>query len=222
MQSILVRYESCPIALRLLALSVAAIVFNGIYCLAYRYASGDPATFWEAFSWGAINLAPWLAAVEIGRNLTRASQVANVVVLAAFASLLLGSAAQWAMPDNFELVRRIPGMTLTLLTLGGIDLARRHRSRNEVKPGFSPASFTCDWVRAAGNYVELHLADHKPRLVRAGLQEFADNQSPPLLRIHRSYAVAPDSIAAVERSHVRLACGLRLPIGHRYREQLSA
>lgn len=220
MHSALIRYHSFPVALRLLMISATAILLNGIYCLIYRYSSGDPATLWEAFSWGAINLAPWIAAIEIGRHLTRASHAALAIAAAAFASLLLGTAAQWELPDLFELVRRIPGIVFAILALATIELARRHRVRIEQPAATATVTNACDWVRAAGNYVELHGPGLKLRLVRASLHEFAEGHQPPLVRIHRSYAVSPASIARIERNHVRLECGLRLPIGDRYRDQL--
>lgn len=220
MQAWLIRYEHKPIAMRLLALTSTTVVVNGLYCLAYRYASGDPATILEALSWGAINLAPWIAAIEIGRHMRHARQIVPLMIGAAALSLLLGAAVRQELPDLFELLRRLPGLAFTLLALAAIELARRVRARQAQADERIAVQIACDWVRAAGNYVELHAAGRKPRLVRAGIGAVVTQQSPPLLRIHRSYAVAPAAIARIERNHVLTVDGLRLPIGDRYRAQL--
>jgi len=82
-----------------------------------------------------------------------------------------------------------------------------------------------DWVRAAGNYVELH-ARGDTYLVRNTLARAAERlPSPPFLRTHRGILVNADRIAYIEAAatgehRVVLRDGTRLPLSRRYRRQL--
>ncbi len=81
-----------------------------------------------------------------------------------------------------------------------------------------------DWIRAAGNYLEVHGrgSTHLVRetlssvFTRLGVEEFQ--------RIHRSVIVRSEAVAAIyakERGEVVLYDGTRLPVGKTYRDGLS-
>ena len=82
-----------------------------------------------------------------------------------------------------------------------------------------------DWVRAAGNYIELH-ARGDQYLVRNTLARAADRlPSPPFLRIHRAVLVNADRIVRIEALTTGEHCvvmrdGTRLPLSRRYRRRL--
>ncbi len=82
-----------------------------------------------------------------------------------------------------------------------------------------------DWVRASGNYVELH-ARGDTYLVRNTLASAAKRlPCPPFLRTHRGVLVNADRIAHIEavatgEHRVVLRDGTRLPLSRRYRRQL--
>ena len=82
-----------------------------------------------------------------------------------------------------------------------------------------------EWVRAAGNYVELH-ARGDTYLVRNTLARAADRlPSPPFLRTHRAVVVNADCIAHIEALATGEHCvvlrdGTRLPLSRRYRRRL--
>jgi two-component system, LytTR family, response regulator len=82
-----------------------------------------------------------------------------------------------------------------------------------------------DWVRAAGNYVELH-ARGDTYLLRGTLARAADRlPSPPFLRTHRAVLVNADRIAHIDtlatgEHSVVLRDGTRLPLSRRYRRRL--
>jgi two-component system LytT family response regulator len=84
-----------------------------------------------------------------------------------------------------------------------------------------------DWVRAAGNYVEIH-ARGEAFLVRQTLAATAARlPSPPFLRTHRGVLVNADRIAHIEALtaadvRVVLRDGTSLPLSRRYRRRLSA
>lgn len=90
--------------------------------------------------------------------------------------------------------------------------------RSEVRPEI-------EWVRAAGNYLELHAGGHCD-LVRKTLTRFAAESEDRFLRIHRSVLVRRDRIAALEqrprgRLVVRLQDGCTLPIGRGFRAEVE-
>ena len=82
-----------------------------------------------------------------------------------------------------------------------------------------------DWVRAAGNYVELH-ARGDTYLVRNTLTRAAERlPSPPFLRTHRAVLVNADRIAHIDEVATGEHCvvlrdGTRLPLSRRYRRRL--
>ena len=216
-----IRYESLAAVPRTALAMAAVVLLNALYCLAYRYTAGNPATLAEAFSWGAINVAPWVAAIELGRHLSKLRHLVAITLAAGAISLLLGAAYTGELPGAFELVRRLPGAGATLALLGGFEFYRRRRSANPQFEPTAPASrVACDWARAAGNYVELHRLGHRPQLARSTLTQAVAASGRTLVQIHRSIAVAPASIASIERAHVKLLDGTRLPIGNTYRHQL--
>jgi two-component system LytT family response regulator len=82
-----------------------------------------------------------------------------------------------------------------------------------------------DWIEAEGNYVRIHSAAAAD-LVRGTIAAFEGRLDPDRFRrIHRSYLVNVDRVAAVEPLfHGELVAvlkdGQRLPVGRRYRDRL--
>ncbi|MEP5936970.1 MAG: LytTR family DNA-binding domain-containing protein [Erythrobacter sp.] len=228
MIQLLARYHQMPILLRLSVIVFATVMGSGLYCLAYRYSAGNPATVPEAFSWGVINLTPWVIAIEIGRGMSNWRQVGVLLVCAGLVSLALGAAFVQQLPDVFELARRIPAIVLAVTTLVAIELYRNNRAAQKDISGRAPhsdppaAHMDFDWARAAGNYVELYTTGSKPKLVRSTLSQWIDQSKDDWVRIHRSYAVERHNIANVDRSSVLLISGDRLPLGNAYRSKISA
>lgn len=221
MQAITQFYIRSNLQKRLAIGILAAVLLNAAYCLAYRYASGNPATLFEALSWGVINIAPWIAAVEIGRSATRASHLILLLLAAGTLSIGLEMAVRVELPTLFDLIRRVPGAVIAILTIGGLKLiSSRRKTKTDVQNHvLKPRE--CDWVRSAGNYVEIHKNGNQQGLVRATLTSITDQSSPQLVRIHRRYAVLPKAIDRIEHNHIRLRDGTRLPVGDRYRKELS-
>ena len=224
----LARYHQLPISLRLAIIVGATVIGSGLYCLAYRYSAGNPATIAEAFSWGVINLAPWAVAIEIGRTMSNWRQTALVLAAAGLASLGLGSMFDLQWPSSFELARRFPALLLAIIALVAIELYRRKRvvRNNAPDPATQgepiAAGNVFHWARASGNYVELYAKGSQPKLVRSTLSEWIDQSKEDWVRIHRSYAVDRHNIVNVEKSSVLLRSGDRLPLGNAYRSKVSA
>lgn len=92
---------------------------------------------------------------------------------------------------------------------------------------FLVAARDVEWLQAAGNYVNLHVAsrDYPLRSTMTAIEASLDPGR--FLRIHRSYIVNIDRIASIEPmdngdARVHLVDGNCLPCSRRYREALRA
>jgi two-component system LytT family response regulator len=109
-----------------------------------------------------------------------------------------------------------------------IERQRGFRTRFVVRQGgshrFVPVA-EIDWIDAADNYVQLHVAD-RTCLVRGTLQDVARELDPQrFVRIHRSIMVAVDRIAAVRPRDsggyvIELANGAELRASRRYADDV--
>lgn len=82
-----------------------------------------------------------------------------------------------------------------------------------------------EWLAAAGNYVNLHIADrvYPLRETMAGIERQLDPQR--FARVHRSFIVNLDHVAEIEpreggEARIRMACGTQVPFSRRYRNAL--
>lgn len=83
-----------------------------------------------------------------------------------------------------------------------------------------------DWVEAAGNYARLHVGE-STHLYRSTLTELAERFPGRLLRIHRSYLVAPDRVRELRPlsggdALVVLRDGEELRLSRTHREEFEA
>ncbi len=222
MNQVLADYDCSPQWVRLAWATLPIVILSGLYCLAYRYSAGDPATLVEAFSWGLINLAPWAAAIELGRHAQSRWHVVVTIILAFAISLALEAAFAWRAPDMFEVWRRVPALLLTITVLVALARFGELRKRRQAADAMPSTGMSFDWARAAGNYCELYLGMEAPRLVRSTIASLCAARAADAVRIHRSYVVSRDAILRIERNHILLKSGKRLPIGHAYRADLAA
>ncbi|MEM6909048.1 MAG: LytTR family DNA-binding domain-containing protein [Pseudomonadota bacterium] len=223
MRKVFTRYFGAPLSVRLATGVSAVILLNAFYCLAYRYAKGNPATLFEAFSWGAIHLAPWVAAFDIGRT-NRSWSALVAIFAAAFAiSLALDIAAHPGWPTSFDVIKRLPGALLAAAAIAAFRLYRSQAPAPQPELTIpTMADRPCDWARSAGNYVELYRAEEPMQLVRSTLAQLVRDKRLELVRIHRQHAVHLGAVTRIEASHVVLTGGARLPIGSRYRANLPS
>ena len=81
------------------------------------------------------------------------------------------------------------------------------------------------WIRAAGNYVELHVGDEE-HLLRETLEGIRQRLSPStFLRVHRSYLVHIDHIREIRPAthgdyRILTEDGREIPLSRRYRDRL--
>jgi len=208
------------------ALSAASglVLLTALYCLAYTHFAGGSETLSSALAWGVANLLPWFLAFELGKRLPGWPRKAVSLGAALLASLAL---QQWLAGGldalGFELLRRLPGLALAAALLAAPGLAESLPGRRRVG-GCDLASKLdrVDWIRAAGNYVELH-GSGRTLVERAALSSLEADLAPRgFVRVHRSLLVRRDRIARLRPQDVVMADGTILKTGKRYRSRLQA
>ncbi|GEM_PF-5279700 len=214
----LVAYENLSLAARVLCACVFAVAVNAVYCLLYTSFAGHPETLGQAFAWGIVQIAPWIAAIEIARHIRRVAAVCAILAAALALSLVLETVFGGQAPTGFDLVRRLPGLAASAMVLAAFGLLRASSEPAET-PAASAAEF--DWAKAAGNYVEFHRNGARPVLARATLASLIERHGERVCRIHRSYVIRRGAIARIDRQGVLLAGGKRLPVGDAYRGGLE-
>ncbi len=208
-----------PRSLPQLAAGVAAAaVLVALYCLAYTRLAGRPETLAVGLGWAVANVCPWLVAVEAAKRAPGWPLVIGVLAMALLASVALGYAFQVSDETlSFEAVRRLPALVGVAAIVGLIRSGIGHRPPANGLP-LLPRQI--DWVRAAGNYVELR-ADGRTVVHRSSIgaaeQALAGHG---FVRIHRSTLVRRDRIARVRPQDVVLHDGTHLKVGSRYRASL--
>ena len=211
------RQPLTPPQLVMATVGIAAAV--ALYCLGYTTLAGRPDTVSGALTWALVNIAPWVPALEFAKRARGPAGAAAALGLGFAASLLLGLLMGQGTVA-FEAWRRLPalaGVALVAIALRWTN-ARSRPSQAEALP-LLPRQI--DWVQAAGNYVELRAAGrtivHRSSISAAE----RDLAAHGFVRIHRSTLVRRDRIARVRPADVVLHDGTRLPVGKRFRSQLS-
>lgn len=197
-----------------------AAVLVALYCIAYTTLAGRPDTLAGALGWAVANVCPWLVAIEIGKRATGWPLVIGVLAAALIASLTFGYAL--AASDDalgFEAVRRAPAL---LGAAAIITLLRSGLGHGQITNELPLLPRQIDWIRAAGNYVELR-ANGRTIVHRSSIG--ATEQALTghgFVRIHRSTLVRRERIARVRPQDVIMHDGTHLKVGNRYRAELAA
>ncbi len=209
-----------PVPLSWLAAGVAGVaVAVALYCIGYAALSGRSESFAVAIGWALANICPWLLAIELGKRARGWINAALVLLAALAASLLLGFATG-ADAAAFELWRRLPALLASAAAVALLRSSVGGRQNGGADIPLLPRQI--DWVRAAGNYVELRAAG-RTIVHRASLSAVEQQLSGHgFIRIHRSMLVRRDVIARIRPEDVVLSDGTHLRIGKRYRATLAA
>lgn len=220
--------------LALVAAIIAMWVAGAAYCSGYealaRGLDNWPGSLW----WSAVAVLPWLALFEwsktdFGRQTTlRPLWLALALVATAIASLALEAGLDGLLGNHMaslglSVLRRLPaaGIGLVLILWSRAGLAAEEAETDEQLVAMSGS---IDWVGAADNYVELHIAGRT--LMRRMTMRQAERILAPhgFIRIHRRFLV---NRARIERpgndGHrvIRLADGGELPVGRAFAANLN-
>jgi LytTr DNA-binding domain len=206
-----------PVALSaLIALTVGAAAAVALYCIAYSALAGRSETLQESLLWALINICPWLPAIEAAKRADNWSGASGALLLGLALSLLLGLLAG-ATDLWFEAIRRVPAFAAAL---AAVALLRSRIARPGAGAEMPLLPRQIDWVRAAGNYIELRASGrtivHRSS-IGAAERDLAEHG---FVRIHRSTLVRRDRIARVRPQDVVLIDGTHLKLGKRYRASL--
>lgn len=207
---------------RLAMLSLALALAVAVYCLAYTALAGRPETVAESLAWSLVNVLPWVPALEGAKRAASLGGVAAALAGGFAASVILGLGFAGTIEGAaFEAWRRVPALLLVAAIALGLRFGnRRRRANDNDELPLLPRQI--DWVRAAGNYVELRGCGRT--IVHRAPLSLLERQlaSHGFVRIHRSMLVRRDCIARVRPEDVVLADGTHLRVGKRYRAALAA
>lgn len=211
-----------PLSIPALVAGVSAgALLVAIYCLGYTTLAGRRESFGEALGWAIANIVPWLLAIEGGKRARRWPAAIVILIGALLGSVLLGYMLRVsADPLAFEAWRRVPALAATAALVALLRSAVGRRERSGADIPLLPRQI--DWIRAAGNYIELR-ASGQTIVHRSSISAAErDLGRHGFVRIHRSTLVRRDNIARVRPHDVILTDGTHLKVGKRYRATLRA
>ena len=207
---------------RVAAASVGISLAVAFYCLLYTALAGRAETLAQSLGWAVVNILPWVPALEAAKRCRSILLAAAALAASLAASMLLGLLL-FGLGDGlaFEIWRRVPTLLLVAALASAIRWGSRgQRAMSEAELPLLPRQV--EWVRAAGNYVELRGCG-RTIVHRASLSAVEQQLTGHgFIRIHRSMLVRRDCIARIRPEDVVLADGTHLKIGKRYRAALAA
>jgi len=228
------RFRTRPLTGRaLLAVGSIMWVAGALYCSGYETLTSGIDNWPASLVWSAVAVLPWLALFEWTKTkggqrfgpirfavLFVAVAIASVAAEAAI-NLLQGKTPS---PIALLLLRRVPAIGASLLLIlwsRAGQPAEDERAGAEKLCALAPS---IDWVAAADNYVELHIAGRtvmRRMTLRDAEQALAGRG---FVRIHRRYLVNRHRIAAISGGTdllVRLEGGIELPVGRAFANNLA-
>ena len=231
----------------LLAALSLSLVLGTAYCAAYcriafypMHEGGMPV--WLSLWWAATCLAPWLLAFEAVKRLAplvsgRLGRFTGFIAIAGATAALTIAAQRVGDVDmmgmgHAKLSTLVANQMLPILlfaALVGLWLAAS-RGTASVETDANqnaetlPSLGSIDWIRSAGNYVEVKCGDRL--LIRRMTMRSAEEatKTADFVRIHRSIILRKDLIAGFagsSRSRVALTTGEVLPVGDSYRPSVE-
>jgi DNA-binding LytR/AlgR family response regulator len=226
------------------ALAAFFAVAAASYCLAHGFVAGAEVDPRLSFGWGISSTLPWWCAWEAQKRV--APRVAAFVLIA-IAALAACATLQFAL--NVRFFPEDHGSFLELLYLrtpyalasvAAALILLQAKKPAAPAPALQPAPLALsvptrhgevtvlvaeiDYVKAAGNYVELATGD-RTLLLRSTLRDLEGRlEAAGFERVHRSVLVNRSAIAGLRRDPkgrltLKLKTGLELPIGRRYAER---
>jgi hypothetical protein len=222
-----------------LALLVAGTIYCQIYCLlALQQMHGASMSIWSSVHRASVDVVPAFAVFEIGKRMPVRTRWWGWIMLLGAVAAAVAFATLWRLQLHLMTsglsarriaVDRIPFMAVAVAgiafyqTLGRVGRPEAGEAADNGPEQLPPAG-AIDWVRAAGNYVEVHF-NGRSRLLRMTLHHARQTlPSRDFVQIHRSVVVNKNRISNVDGRlrTVRLADGSTLNVGETYRANLRA
>jgi hypothetical protein len=229
------RVRTEPLAGALLAaVAGTAWIAGALYCSGYEALSTGLRYWPGSLAWSAVAVLPWLALFEwskspAGRGVTL-SMLAFALIVTGAVSLALELGLDLLTdhrmaPLGLSLLRRLPaaGVSLLLILWSRTGTRAARQIDREAEASLTSLAASVDWVEAADNYVELHMAGRvllRRMTMRDAEQALAGRG---FVRIHRRYLVNRNRIAAISGGGdllVRLEGGVELPVGRAFAANL--
>jgi len=218
---------------RLIGWGVAALVAGAAYCMGYEGLRGGAVHWPLSLLWSACAVMPWFALFEwikrsnAGDGRIPARRIAVLVIGTAVVSLALEYATDRLLglpgsPLGLQIWRRVPaiGAVLLLILLVNRDRQRRAPMRQQLVDQLLAVAPLARSIRAADNYVELHLPG-RVMTIRLTMRDAAAALAPMgFVRIHRSLIVNRSHIAEVctrkDGPVVKMIDGAELAVGRAF------
>ena len=216
-------------------LLVAGTIYCQIYCLlALQQMHGASMPLWASVHRASVDVVPAFAAFELGKRVPPQPRWWHWLALVIFFAATIALAVLWrlqlhkmdmALSPRRIAVDRLPFMGFAALGIAYYH-ARLRQKRAEQRCGdlseIMPPVNAIDWVKAAGNYVEIKVGD-RTRLLRMTLRQAAEMlPEAGFVQIHRSVIVNRARIARMNgRQRVRMTDGTEFSVGDAYRSNLK-
>jgi DNA-binding LytR/AlgR family response regulator len=223
-----------------LILQIGGTAYCAAYCrIAFYPMHAGAMPLWLSAWWAATSLLPWLAAFEalkrlrpripfrpwlIAASLAIAIITAGVTVAAYWLTdidMMKMSASHWPMLIATQMQPVFLFVCAVVLWLN-LTAASTPADAPGADTDAFPALSSIDWIRAAGNYVELKCGGRL--LIRRMTMRSAEEatRSADFIRIHRSIIVRRSLVTGFAgRSQLRLATGETMPVGDSYRASVE-
>lgn len=228
------------LALAALILQLGGTAYCAAYCrLAFYPMHAGAMPLWLSAWWAATSLLPWLAAFEAVKRLVPrlASRFAGLAASFAIALTTAGftvaaywltdiemmkmSASHWPMLLATQM-QPIFLFVCVVVLWTHFGSSAPADDEPDADSDALPTLSSIDWIRAAGNYVELKCGERL--LIRRMTMRDAEaaTRSADFIRIHRSIIVRRSLISGFSsRSQLRLATGEVMPVGDSYRASVE-
>lgn len=217
------------------------------YCLVHGLVIDDELNLPRTLAWAVVSTFPWLCAWEgLKRLSAKPAQPLQLLLAAALliAALVVCAALEYGLSAIYstdtdslaQVVYRLLPIPFGIAVVRWLLRPSKHRPKSQVEPILDVptrrgvlAVRACDieYVKAAGNYVELITSD-RTLLMRTTLQDLsAQLGGAGFVRVHRSLLVNPLHVVATRRGPrgrrlVALRSGAELPVGRQFGDNAAA
>jgi DNA-binding LytR/AlgR family response regulator len=218
-------------------LLTAGTIYCQIYCLlALQQMHGASMPLWASVHRASVDVAPAFAAFELGKRVPPQPRWWHWLALIIFFAAAIALAVLWRLQlhkmDMALSPRRIAVDRLPFMAFAALGIAYYHarlrqkraqslEQRSGDSPEVMPPMNAIDWVKAAGNYVEIKAGD-RTRLLRMTLRQAAEMlPQGGFVQIHRSVIDNRARIVRMNgRQRVSMADGTEFRVGDAYRSNL--